>query len=250
MPTRQIVFSDDPLLRKKSRRVKRISPATQQLIDDMVETMYEANGIGLAAIQVGVPERVIVVQLPEDEEKPESSKLYVVVNPQLARRSREIEEGVEGCLSVPGLVGEVPRHSTVTVKGLDLHGRAVRIKADELLARVFQHEIDHCDGTLFIDRVEDPEKILDKVRHGGAIFLGPESPESLGDYVAGPNHVLPTSGTARFFSPLGVYDFIKRSSILKISPHGLERLGPKAMHLARMEGLHAHARALDIRIKK
>jgi len=98
--------------------------------------------------------------------------------------------------------------------------------------------------------VEDAEGILDKVRHAGAIFLGPRSAESLGDYVAGPNHVLPTSGTARFFSPLGVYDFVKRSSILRISTQGLQQLGPKAIHLARMEGLHAHAEALDIRMKK
>lgn len=98
--------------------------------------------------------------------------------------------------------------------------------------------------------VGDPEAILDKVRHAGAIFLGSNSAESLGDYVAGPNHVLPTSGTARFFSPLGVYDFVKRSSILRISTQGLEGLGPKAAHLARMEGLHAHAEALDIRMKK
>jgi len=98
--------------------------------------------------------------------------------------------------------------------------------------------------------VGDAEAILDKVRHAGAIFLGSNSAESLGDYVAGPNHVLPTSGTARFFSPLGVYDFVKRSSILRISTQGLQRLGPKAAHLARMEGLHAHAEALDIRMKK
>jgi histidinol dehydrogenase len=98
--------------------------------------------------------------------------------------------------------------------------------------------------------VGNAEGILDRVRHAGAIFLGSNSPESLGDYVAGPNHVLPTSGTARFFSPLGVYDFIKRSSILRISAQGLERLGPKAAHLARMEGLQAHAKALDVRMNK
>jgi peptide deformylase len=156
---RPIVLSDNPLLRKKSRHVRRVSPALQELIDDMVETLYAANGIGLAAIQVGVPERIIVVQLPEDEEDPESSRLYVVIDPKLARKSRELEDGVEGCLSVPGWVGEVPRHQAVTVKGLDLQGRPVRIKAEGLLARVLQHEIDHCDGILFIDRVEDPEKI-------------------------------------------------------------------------------------------
>jgi peptide deformylase len=168
MPIRPIVFSDDPLLRKKSRRVQRVSPDTQQLIDDMVETMHAASGIGLAAVQVGVPERVIVVQLPlvkdpeqdpDDEAPPGRDELHVVINPQLARRSREVEDGIEGCLSIPGWVGEVSRHSDVTVKGLDHHGRRVRIKAHGLLARVFQHEIDHCDGTLFTDRIEDPDKI-------------------------------------------------------------------------------------------
>jgi len=125
----------------------------------MVETMHTANGIGLAAIQIGVPERVIVVHLPEDEENHEGGKLYAVINPKLARRSREKEDGVEGCLSVPGLVGEVSRHQAVTIKGLDRQGRPVRIKAKDFLARVFQHEIDHCDGILFIDRIEDAEKI-------------------------------------------------------------------------------------------
>jgi peptide deformylase len=159
MAVHPIVLSDDPLIRQKSRRVRRVGPAVQELIDDMVETMHAANGIGLAAIQIGVPERVIVVQLPEDEEDPESDKLYVVINPELARKSREAEEGIEGCLSVPGLVGEVSRHQAVTVKGRDLKGRPVRIKAGGLLARVFQHEIDHCNGILFIDHIEDPEKI-------------------------------------------------------------------------------------------
>jgi peptide deformylase len=165
MSARPIVLSDDPLLRKKSRRVRRVSPALQQLVDDMVETMHAANGIGLAAIQIGVPERVIVVHLPkeeeeeEEEENPESGKLYAIINPALARKSREMEDGIEGCLSIPGWVGEVSRHRAVTVKGLDLQGRPTRIKAEGLLARVFQHEIDHCDGTLFIDHIEDPEKI-------------------------------------------------------------------------------------------
>jgi peptide deformylase len=164
MSVRPIVLSDDPLLRKKSRRVRRVSPALQQLVDDMVETMHAANGIGLAAIQIGVPERVIVVHLPKDEEEeeeenPEGDRLYAMVNPELARKSREMEDGIEGCLSIPGWVGEVSRHRAVTVKGLDLQGRPTRIKAEGLLARVFQHEIDHCDGTLFIDHIEDPEKI-------------------------------------------------------------------------------------------
>jgi peptide deformylase len=164
MPTREIVVYDDPTLRKKSRRVKNVSDDVQRLIDDMVETMHEANGIGLAAIQVGVPQRVIVVQLPEageDEENPDpnAGRLFAVVNPRLARRSRETEEGIEGCLSVPGLVGDVERCCAVTVKGLDRRGKRVRVRAQDLLARVFQHEIDHCDGVLFIDHIDDPEKL-------------------------------------------------------------------------------------------
>lgn len=166
MAVRQIVFSDNPLMRERSRRVRRVGSDIQQLVDDMVETMDEANGIGLAAIQVGVPERVIVVQLPpepepdpEGEQNPDSGELYVVINPELARKSREVEDGIEGCLSVPGWVGEVSRHSAVTVKGLDRRGQHVRIKAEGLLARVFQHEIDHCSGILFTDHIEDPDRI-------------------------------------------------------------------------------------------
>jgi len=166
MPIRPIVLSDNPLLRQKSRRVKRFGPTLQQLIDDMVETMHTANGIGLAAIQLGVPERVIAVQIPEDpeddadpDEEPRDGRLYVIINPELARQSREMEEGIEGCLSVPGWVGEVPRHRQVTVKGRDSHGKPVRIKAQDLLARVLQHEIDHVNGILFTDHIEDPDKI-------------------------------------------------------------------------------------------
>jgi peptide deformylase len=153
--------------------VRRVSPDLQELIQDMVETMREGNGIGLAAVQVGEPVRVIVVELPEPEEEedrqhpeenpkerhPRAGELFVVINPELARASREEEEGIEGCLSVPGWVGMVSRPRDVTVKGMDAQGRNVRIKAEGLLARVFQHEIDHCQGILFIDHIEDPEKI-------------------------------------------------------------------------------------------
>lgn len=159
MPVRSIVVYDNPLLRKKSRQVRHVSPALQKLVDDMVETMHAANGIGLAAVQIGVPESIVVVQLPEDEDNPDGGELYVVVNPQLARKSREMEAGTEGCLSVPGLAGEVLRHRAVTVKGWDIRGKPLRIKAEGLLARVFQHEIDHCEGVLFIDHITDPEKL-------------------------------------------------------------------------------------------
>lgn len=169
MPIHPIVLSDNPLIREKSHHVHSVDSDVRQLIDDMIETMEAADGIGLAAIQIGITERVIVVQVPEyepehetkdeDEETPVSFKRYAIVNPELARTSREMEPGIEGCLSIPGWVGEVPRHSAVTVKGLDAQGRRVRIKARGLLARVLQHEIDHCDGVLFIDHIEDPEKI-------------------------------------------------------------------------------------------
>jgi len=162
MPVRPIVLSDSPLLRQRSRRVRHVTPSLQQLIDDMVETMRAANGVGLAAIQIGLPERVIVVEVPEEDEdgkNPRPRRLYAVINPELARRSREMEDGIEGCLSIPGWVGEVPRHATVTVKGLDRQGHGLRVKVEGLLARVFQHEIDHCDGVLFIDHIAVAEKI-------------------------------------------------------------------------------------------
>jgi len=165
MSVRPIVYSDNPIMRKSSHKVRRITPELQKLVDDMFETMRANNGIGLAAIQVGVPQRVIVVELPAEDEDDEESdtphlpETYAIINPEIARQSRNMEDGIEGCLSVKGYVGEVSRHYSVTVKGTDLRGRAIRVKAEGLLARVFQHEIDHCDGILFIDRIEDPEKI-------------------------------------------------------------------------------------------
>lgn len=161
MSVRPILLSDDPLLRETSRRVRRVDSDLQELVDDMIETMHAGNGMGLAAVQVGAPERIIIVEEPpeEEEEDPRPRTLYAVINPELARKSRGTEEGIEGCLSIPGWIGMVSRHCAVTVKGLDRQGRAVRIKAEGLLARIFQHEIDHCHGILFIDRIDDPEKI-------------------------------------------------------------------------------------------
>jgi peptide deformylase len=158
MAVRPIVQADDPLLRKKSKKVKRFGRALQNLIDDMVETMHAVHGLGLAAPQIGVSQQVIVIQLPENEEDPQSGKLYVLCNPEIVKTAGE-EESEEGCLSVPGFVGDVRRAAAVTVKGLDRHGKKIRIKAEGLLARAFQHEIDHINGALYIDRVDSPEKI-------------------------------------------------------------------------------------------
>jgi peptide deformylase len=154
-----MVHADNPILRQKSKKVKRFGQALQNLIDDMVETMHATHGLGLAAPQIGVSRQVIVIQLPEDEEDPQSGKLYVLCNPEIVRTAGEEEESEEGCLSVPGFAGDVRRAAVVTVKGLDRHGKKTRIKAKGLLARAFQHEIDHINGILYIDRVDSPEKI-------------------------------------------------------------------------------------------
>ena len=156
MPVREIVVVPDPILRAKAKKVMAVTPEIQGLIDDMVDTMRQAPGVGLAAPQLGVGLRVVVVEYAEPSDDPEAApkppKLYAVVNPEIARQSEATLTGNEGCLSIPGYMGEVERQESVTVKGLDRHGRAFRLKARGWLARIFQHEIDHLDGVLFTDR--------------------------------------------------------------------------------------------------
>jgi peptide deformylase len=159
MGLRQIRVLGDPVLRTRTYKVTRFDVALATLVEDMVETMRDANGVGLAAPQVGVTERVIMVETPQAEDEPGSGQLYVVVNPEIARSSQELVDGLEGCLSIPGYVGEVARHESVTVKGQDLKGRKIRIKAQGFLARAFQHEIDHLNGILFIDKLLSPDRI-------------------------------------------------------------------------------------------
>ncbi len=148
-----------PVLRNKATKVKKVNEEIRKLCEDMIETMRVAPGVGLAAPQIGVPLRVIVVEVPEIEDEPLSGKLFAVVNPEIVAMSDEQEEGVEGCLSVPGFEGDVWRAVSVAVKGLDEHGKKVKIKARDFPARIFQHEIDHLNGTLYIDRVESPEHL-------------------------------------------------------------------------------------------
>jgi peptide deformylase len=148
-------------LRRKARPVRDFGPDLQQLIDDMVETMRQAPGVGLAAPQVGTSQSVIVVEYGEDEDEEVPPKLYMVVNPEIQRVSQETVPGVEGCLSIPGLVGEVERHAAVTVKGMSRRGQPLKIKANGWLARIFQHEIDHVNGVLFTDRTEQVWKLED-----------------------------------------------------------------------------------------
>ncbi len=159
MALREIVTIGHPALRRKARPVTKFGPELKQLIDDMIETMRRAPGVGLAAPQVDVSERVIVIELPADEEEGTEAELYAFVNPEIVKSSRETEEGLEGCLSIPGYVADVERHTMVVVRGQDARGKPQKMRVYDYLARVFQHEIDHLEGVLFIDRVEDPSKI-------------------------------------------------------------------------------------------
>jgi peptide deformylase len=153
MPLRTIATLPDEVLRRKARPVTAFDAKLQSLVEDMIETMRAAPGVGLAAPQVAVPERVIVVEYPEDDEDEGAApRLFVMVNPEIVKASPETEAGVEGCLSIPGLVGEVERSLSVTVKGLNRRGQPMRVRARGWLARVFQHEIDHLNGVLFTDR--------------------------------------------------------------------------------------------------
>jgi peptide deformylase len=140
----EIITRDNPRLRLKAKRVPKVDDSVRRLMDDMVETMLDAPGVGLAATQVDVQLRVIVMKV--------DNQLYSLANPELVRSSGE-QIGYEGCLSVPGYIGEVARADKVTIKALNRNGKEVRIKGEGLLARAIQHEIDHLDGVLFIDRL-------------------------------------------------------------------------------------------------
>jgi len=145
-----ITDQQNRILRGKAKRVGRIDGYVRRLIDDMVETMREAPGVGLAAPQVGVPLRVIVVEYENEQ--------YSLVNPEIVKRSGEVTDE-EGCLSAPHWQGPVSRATSLVVKGRDREGKEVRIKAEGWLARIFQHEVDHLEGLLFLDHVEDKSKI-------------------------------------------------------------------------------------------
>lgn len=161
MAVLDIILLGDARLRKKSKSIRRFDGKLKQLAEDMVETMRHANGVGLAAPQVGINIRLIVVEMPEEgfEEDPNAGKLFVVANPEIVRLRGEKVAGDEGCLSIPGYIGEVERQPVATIKGQDLNGKPIRIKATGYLARIFQHEIDHLNGVLFIDHIDDPAKL-------------------------------------------------------------------------------------------
>ncbi len=146
-----IRVAPDPILRRKAKRVRNIDGSVNKLIGDMIETMHDAPGVGLAAPQVGVSLRVIVIGLPEQED-------FALINPEVVRRKGERVVN-EGCLSIPGYIGQLKRSESVTVKGRDRSGKEVRIKAEELLAQALEHEIDHLNGVLYIDLLESRDDL-------------------------------------------------------------------------------------------
>jgi len=167
MTVREIVTLPQSILRHKAHKVSDFGPEFQTLVDDMVETMRQAPGVGLAAPQVDEATRLIVVEFGDEENEETPPKLYVIANPEITHASQDTLVGTEGCLSIPGIQGDVERYVTVTVKGLNRHGRSMTVKAKGWLARIFQHEIDHLEGVLFVDRAE---KLWQAEEHQGQVM--------------------------------------------------------------------------------
>jgi len=151
MAIRDIVLMGDPVLRRPATEVEAFDEELQSLVEDMFETMYHAEGVGLAAPQIGISRRILVVDVRERENQ--KGGRVALVNPRVARASEEMDKLVEGCLSIPGLEEVVERPWSVEVHGYDAEGNEVHLEADALFGRALQHEIDHLDGILFLDRV-------------------------------------------------------------------------------------------------
>lgn len=160
----EIVTLPEPVLRAKAQPVTKIDAQLQQLIDNMIETMREAPGVGLAAPQVGIPKRLAVIETPPDvdddgNEIEGSRDLYVIINPEIVWTSRKTVNGIEGCLSIPGYLGEVERAESIRVRAQDRNGKKLKLSLSGWTARIFQHEIDHLDGVLYIDKLTEPDAI-------------------------------------------------------------------------------------------
>jgi peptide deformylase len=153
MAVMPVIKMDNPLLHRKAKKVSKIDDSIQKLIDDMVETMHDVGGAGLAAPQVGVPLQVVVIQVPDEED------VITLINPEIVKTSEESEMMTEGCLSLPGYRAEVKRFTSVTVRARDRQGKLIRIKGEELLAQVLQHEVDHINGIVYVDHLESMDKL-------------------------------------------------------------------------------------------
>jgi peptide deformylase len=151
MVIRRILTAEEPILRQRAKKVTSFDASLHRLLDDMLETMRDAPGVGLAANQIGVGLQVAVIEV--------DNKVTELINPQIVRTSGEIIDW-EGCLSIPGFVAEVKRHARVTVKARDRHGKEFRVKGEELLARALQHRIDHLNGILYIDYLDSLEELV------------------------------------------------------------------------------------------
>ncbi len=151
---------NDPVLRKKCKEVRKIDKKTKKLVVDIVQTMKKNQGIGLAAPQVGISKRAITVQTDLKDQR-----ILVLVNPKILKKSKETETGEEGCLSFPDIFLKIKRAQKIEIEGLDINGEKVKIKAQGLLARVLQHEVDHLDGILFFNRLSFIKKIGFKLKH-------------------------------------------------------------------------------------
>ena len=152
---RKILTEPDPILRKKCEPLEKVDIETKKLMDDMLETMYAAPGIGLAAIQVGILKRLVVIDISKAEEK---KKPIFLINPQIIRQSKKTSVYEEGCLSLPGQFAEIERPAECTLKYVDYNGREKELKAEGLLATCVQHEVDHLNGILFIDYLSKLKK--------------------------------------------------------------------------------------------
>ena len=153
---------NDKVLRKRAKRVRKVDKNIRQLIVDMAQTMAKGQGIGLAAPQVGILRRVIVIHGDF-----KGQRILGLINPKITKMSKEKEKDTEGCLSFPGIFLEIKRAKEIKVKGLDINGKKVKLKAKDLLARVLQHEIDHLNGILFFDRLSFFKKIKFKLKYRG-----------------------------------------------------------------------------------
>ena len=160
MAIHEIITAENPILRQKAKKIHRFDASIQKLIDDMFETMHVAHGVGLAAPQIARSVRIFVAEYEEHRADDSIVRHKVaMVNPEIIKAEGQ-ELGTEGCLSIPGYVGENIRRATkVSVKGQDAHGKPLRVNAEGWFARILQHEIDHLDGILFLDRLDRPEDL-------------------------------------------------------------------------------------------
>jgi peptide deformylase len=155
MPQKKIVIEPDPILRKESKPVEKVDDELRRLLDDMLETMYAAPGIGLAAVQVGILKRLIVIDISKDKDKKEP---LFLINPKITSKSKQTSTYEEGCLSLPGHFAEIERPAECEINFIDYNGKKKEIKADGLLSTCIQHEVDHLDGVLFIDYLSKLKK--------------------------------------------------------------------------------------------